>query len=151
MNILFVFQFCLTIVKPEVNIFFITNLQDGFKLLDSFLETTLTNYHAESVSTNFADGEASRALINDFVEKQTNGKIKDLIKSGVLTALTRCDNFRIYLGSYNHPFFVGLSRHQVMRQSASFGGYRVGQGRRLKNQKLITVRRNGSYLIPSDI
>lgn len=64
-------------------------VQDGFKLLDSFLETTLTNYHAESVSTNFADGEASRALINDFVEKQTNGKIKDLIKSGVLTALTR--------------------------------------------------------------
>jgi serpin B len=64
-------------------------VQEGFKLLDTFLQTTSKHYHAEAEATNFAEDEAARALINDFVEKKTNGKIKDLIKSGVLTALTR--------------------------------------------------------------
>ena len=57
--------------------------------MESFLETTKTHYHAESVSTDFGESEVARSLINDFVEKQTNGKITDLIKSGVLSALTR--------------------------------------------------------------
>jgi serine protease inhibitor len=64
-------------------------VQEGFKLLDTFLQTTSKHYHAEAEATNFAEGEAARALINDFVEKKTNGKIKELIKSGILTALTR--------------------------------------------------------------
>jgi serine protease inhibitor len=64
-------------------------VQEGFKLLDSFLQTTQKNYHAEAEATNFGESEAARAIINEFVEKKTNGKIKDLIKSGVLTALTR--------------------------------------------------------------
>ena len=64
-------------------------VQEGFKLHDSFLETTSKNFHAEAEATNFANSEAARALINEFVKAKTNGKIQDLIKSGVLSALTR--------------------------------------------------------------
>lgn len=64
-------------------------VQEGFKLLDSFLQTTSKHFHAEAEATNFGASEAARALINNFVEQKTNKKIKDLIKSGVLTDLTR--------------------------------------------------------------
>lgn len=64
-------------------------VHEGYKLLDEFLQTTKTHFFASPETTNFGDSEAARSQINSWVEDQTNKRIKDLIPSGVLNALTR--------------------------------------------------------------
>ena len=63
---------------------------EGQELAKEYLAFTKDNFLAEPVSANFASAsEEARKAINGWVESQTNGKITDLIKSGVLSALTR--------------------------------------------------------------
>jgi serpin B len=61
----------------------------GYPWRKEFLDLTRKHYGAGLVETNFGDGEASRKLINGWVEKETRNKIKDLIARGVLTIDTR--------------------------------------------------------------
>jgi serpin B len=63
--------------------------QKGFPWEKDFIELTRKHYGAGTIEVDFADSEAARKRINDWVEKQTKEKIKDLIGSGVLTARTR--------------------------------------------------------------
>lgn len=66
--------------------------QKGYRFLKEFLDLTRTNYGAvlnEVDFTSEAAREVARRRINTWVEKQTKGKIKDLIKPGILNELTR--------------------------------------------------------------
>jgi len=64
--------------------------QDGYAFLPVFLDSLAENYGAGLRLLDFANAaEASRQLINDWVMEQTNGRIKDLIPTGVINALTR--------------------------------------------------------------
>jgi len=64
--------------------------QKGFKFLDSFISLVNKNYSAGLSELDFAkDTEGSRKTINKWVEDKTKEKIKDLIKPGVLDAMTR--------------------------------------------------------------
>ncbi len=64
--------------------------QKGYQFLRAFLNTTTTNYGAGLNQVDFVSAtEAARKTINDWVEKKTEGKIKDLIKPGVFNTLTR--------------------------------------------------------------
>jgi len=64
--------------------------QKGYPFLDSFLETIEKFYGAELALLDFKNAaERARRTINAWVEKETAGKIKDLIGPGVLNALTR--------------------------------------------------------------
>ena len=63
--------------------------QQGFKFLDAFLTILRTDYGAELVQLDFGQAEAARKKINTWVEEATNGKIKDLIPSGGVNAMTR--------------------------------------------------------------
>jgi serine protease inhibitor len=56
-------------------------VQSGFKLLDSFLQTTKKNYLAEAEALDFAESQMAVTIINNFVEKMTNGTIKDFLQS----------------------------------------------------------------------
>ncbi|XP_036887286.1 plasma serine protease inhibitor isoform X2 [Sturnira hondurensis] len=47
---------------------------------DTFLSTARTLYLADTFPTNFRDPEAAKKQINDYVAKQTKGKIVDLVK-----------------------------------------------------------------------
>lgn len=47
---------------------------------DAFLSTARTLYLADTFPTNFRDPEAAQKQINDYVAKQTKGKIVDLVK-----------------------------------------------------------------------
>jgi len=64
--------------------------QKSFKFLDSFINLNKKYY---SAGLNFVDfitkREAARKQINDWVEKKTNDKIKELIKPPMLDSLTR--------------------------------------------------------------
>jgi serine protease inhibitor len=55
-------------------------VQSGFKLLDSFLQTTQKNYLAEAEAVDFAESQLAVAIINNFVENKTNGTIKNLLQ-----------------------------------------------------------------------
>ncbi|MFX1474232.1 MAG: serpin family protein [Promethearchaeota archaeon] len=64
-------------------------LNQGYKLLKTFLKLIDKNYGKELYQVNFADPEPARQRINKWVKDKTKGKITDLIPEGVLTPLTR--------------------------------------------------------------
>jgi serpin B len=64
--------------------------QQGYGFLDPFLQLLRQHYGADLTEVDFARAtEAARKTINDWVARQTNDKIKDLIQPGVLGDLTR--------------------------------------------------------------
>ncbi len=64
--------------------------QEGYDFLAEFLELTRKSYGAGLREVDFAkETEKARKKINSWVEKKTKDKIKDLIKPGILDALTR--------------------------------------------------------------
>ena len=64
--------------------------QKGYPFRDDFLKLIRDNYGAGLNAVDFAaDTEAARQAINDWVEKQTQDKIKDLLQHGVLKSNTR--------------------------------------------------------------
>lgn len=64
--------------------------QKNCGFLKDFLTLVKTNYGAGLIEVDFIKNtESARKTINAWVEKQTENKIKNLIKQGVLTDLTR--------------------------------------------------------------
>jgi serpin B len=64
--------------------------QKGFSFLEDFLATTKKYYGAELAQVDFAkDTEGARKTINEWVEKQTKDKIKNLIPKGILNQFSR--------------------------------------------------------------
>jgi serpin B len=61
----------------------------GHSFHSEFLDVLRTSYDAPLHQVDFAEAEAARATINDWVAEVTRGKIDELIPSGVLDALTR--------------------------------------------------------------
>jgi len=93
--------------------------QKGYPFNRTFLRLTKAHYDAELAQVDFeADTEAVRQLINSWVEKKTERKIKDLLAPGVLDPLTRLvlTNAIYFKGDWaekfdeeateNQPFYV---------------------------------------------
>lgn len=81
--------------------------QDTYPFLDSYLNRVKKYYRAEIRPMDYknAAGEARRT-INQWVENQTDNKIKDLIPPGALDALTRLVlvNAIYFKADWSHPF-----------------------------------------------
>lgn len=95
--------------------------QEGFGFLPDFLSLLDQSYGARLTELDFARGtEAARRTINDWVEQQTNGKIKDIIAPGVLDALTRLvlTNAIYFKGDWTHPFEKEQTRDEPFWTSA---------------------------------
>lgn len=110
--------------------------QQGFAFSPEFLDTLALNYGAGMQAVDYAQSEAARKTINDWVEDQTEGKIKDLIPASALNALTRLvlTNAIYFNAAWLTPFdekatteesFDLLDGSEVkvsmMRQTESFG------------------------------
>jgi serpin B len=64
--------------------------QKGYGFLKEFLELIESNYDGSLNEVDFVRAaESARKTINTWVEKKTNGKIKNLISQGVLDSMTR--------------------------------------------------------------
>nr|AIE16052.1 serpin [Lampetra fluviatilis] len=64
--------------------------EKGYNFLQDFLDSSAKYYQAELAAVNFKEAfEEARKEINAWVEGQTEGKIQDLLASGVVTSLTR--------------------------------------------------------------
>jgi serpin B len=116
--------------------------QEGFKFLPAFLDTLAENYGAGLRTMDFAQAEAARQTINDWVSEQTKGKIEDLIPKGYLDSLVRLvlTNAIYFNGKWVLPFekdsthdgpFTRLDGSEVtvpmMSQTAEFD-YAAGDG-----------------------
>ncbi|HZE20533.1 MAG TPA: serpin family protein, partial [Desulfobaccales bacterium] len=74
----------------QVNIANATWGQSGFAFLPAYLDLLAINYGAGMQTVDFAnDPEEARQAINDWVAKQTQGKIKDIIPQGSIDWFTR--------------------------------------------------------------
>ncbi|RXM35876.1 Leukocyte elastase inhibitor [Acipenser ruthenus] len=61
-----------------------------FSFLKEFLESTLKFYHADLAAVDFIGAtEEARQQVNQWVESQTEGKIKDLLKKGSINSHTK--------------------------------------------------------------
>ena len=81
--------------------------QEGLGFLEEFLDLTRENYGAGLQEVDFeGDTEAARQTINEWVEKETNEKIKDLIQRGMLTPATQfvLTNAIYFKGDWMLPF-----------------------------------------------
>jgi serpin B len=94
-------------------------VQKGMDVLPSFYETVQENYNAGLNTTDFINAaEPSRKIINDWVEQQTNNRIKELLAKGVLNKLTRMVlvNAIWFKGKWKNPF-----THEATRNDKFYG------------------------------
>ena len=117
--------------------------QEGYAFLSEFLDTLAENYGAGLRLMDFINApEASRITINDWVSDQTEGRIEDLLPSGVIDVLTRLvlTNAIYFNAAWAEPFeaeatvdglFHLLDGSEItvpmMQQTESFG-YAEGEG-----------------------
>jgi serpin B len=80
--------------------------QKGFTIRPEFLALTRQQYGAEMLLVDFAQPAAASREINQWVEQQTNNKIKDLVPPSSLDALTRLvlTNAVYFKGDWVQPF-----------------------------------------------
>jgi serine protease inhibitor len=107
--------------------------QKGYGFLDSFLELVEANYGGSLNEVDFVRAaEAARKTINAWVEKKTNDKIKELIKPGVLSSLTR-------LVLTNAIYFKGNWARQFEKDKTQDAPFTLLSGRKvdvpMMNQK----------------
>jgi len=77
-----------------------------YKFLEEYLTNIEKYYGGKTINLDFSQSEQARKIINDWVEDQTNNKIKNLIAPGVLNGLTRLvlTNAVYFKGTWLKPF-----------------------------------------------
>jgi serpin B len=108
----------------------------GHSFRSEFLEVLKTSYQAPLQEVDFAQSEAARATINDWVAKATNDKIKDLIPQGVLDELTR-------LVLTNAIYFKGNWASQFKPAETKPQPFQVLQGKPVKTPLMHQVAEFG--------
>lgn len=90
--------------------------QMDYAFARDFVSTVQKRYSGGFQGVDFITGlEQAYLMINDWVEKQTNGRIKNLIEKGMLNALTRLvvTNAIYFKGKWASPFEENLTRDEV--------------------------------------
>ncbi len=94
--------------------------QKTYPFQPEFLTTTQKNYGAELAKVDFAQAEQTRQEINAWVEKQTQGKIEDLIPSGVLDSRSR-------LVLTNAIYFKGTWANEFSKKATADAPFHLSQ------------------------
>ncbi|XP_004837061.1 alpha-1-antichymotrypsin [Heterocephalus glaber] len=79
-------------------------IHDQLKLLSKFTEDARGLYAAETITTNFQDPTAAERLINDFVKKETQGKISELVQDLGSTTMMVLVNYIFFKAKWKMPF-----------------------------------------------
>jgi len=99
--------------------------QKDYPWLKDFLAATKDNYGAGLREVDYAATKTARKTINDWVEDQTNKKIKDLIPAGVLNSLTR-------LVLTNAIYFKGVWTTQFDKKATRSADFTTLGGKKIK-------------------
>ncbi len=115
-------------------------VQKGYSILERFLSTVKRYYGGRFFETDFASWpEAARAKINRWIEENTGGRIKELLKPGTIRRETRLllANAIYFKGNWaskfkkedtSPSFFFspkGKVKVKMMRQSGSFNYFEL--------------------------
>ena len=94
--------------------------QKDYGFLPAFLKLSTNNYGAGLEELDFAKTEAARKTVNDWVEKETKRKIKDLIPAGALPEDTRLvlTNAIYFKASWDRPFSEKATKKEDFHLSA---------------------------------
>jgi serpin B len=95
--------------------------QRGYQFLPEYLKLARTSFDAHLAEVDFSgDVEGARRTINAWVERQTQGKIKDLFKPGMLKPLTRLalTNAIYFKGEWTRKFDEAATRNEPFKVSA---------------------------------
>jgi serpin B len=110
--------------------------QKGYPFRRDFLKLTRDHYDAGFRQADFAGNvESARRTINRWVEKQTNNKIKDLLKPGVL-------NYRTRLVLTNAIYFKGDWASQFKKDKTRRGNFSRAPG---KAVRVPLMRQTGTF------
>ncbi|WP_435011407.1 serpin family protein [Tundrisphaera lichenicola] len=92
----------------------------GLHYLPAFLSIVKDQYRAGLEELDFTATEQARSRINDWVERQTEGKIVDLIPPDVLDARTRLvlTNAIYFKGDWSTPFPKGATKEEPFHLAA---------------------------------
>lgn len=118
--------------------------QESFGLLEPFLRITREHYGAESKTLPFArNTEGSRKEINHWVSNETQGKIPELLKPGILNELTR-------LVLTNAVYFKGKWETAFSREATRSEPFHM-TSRDSKNVPMMHLKSNFRYAEDSDL
>ncbi|HEY1922314.1 MAG TPA: serpin family protein [Tepidisphaeraceae bacterium] len=86
--------------------------QEGFKCLPGFESILENDYQAKVMGTDFHDPSRASGAINDWVAKETSGKIADLFSPGSIAPDTRMvlANAIYFKADWESPFLAHLTR-----------------------------------------
>jgi serpin B len=116
--------------------------QKGLNFLPAFLDQTQKEYGAGLEELDFAHNvDGARQTINQWVEKQTADKIKDLIKPGMLHPDAR-------LVLTNAIYFKAAWAEQFQKQMTKEDAFKLGAGDQKVNAQM--MNRSGSYRYAED-
>lgn len=97
--------------------------QQGKPWLPQYLQLLRSQYDASLTPLDFHQAPAATKTINDWVEKQTNGKIKDLVPAGTLNEQTRLvlTNAIYFKGDWESPFAKEATRDEPFHMNGGQG------------------------------
>nr|XP_004665672.2 serine protease inhibitor A3N [Jaculus jaculus] len=79
-------------------------VKEQLQVLAKFKEGAQALYHAQAFTTNFQHPAKAKKLINDYVKRQTQGKIKDLITGLDPRTAMVLVNYIFFKGKWKTPF-----------------------------------------------
>ncbi|XP_029989104.1 leukocyte elastase inhibitor isoform X2 [Sphaeramia orbicularis] len=110
--------------------------------LSEFLEATQKFYNADMKAVDFiGSAEACRAEINTWVEEQTENKIKDLLKPGTVSTMTR-------LALVNAIYFKGNWMHRFDAANTKEMAFKVNQNETRPVQMMYKMKKLPYNYIP---
>jgi len=114
-------------------------VQKDFKLSEEYLKTIEQYYGGKATNCDFVkEAEPSRIIINTWIEEQTNGKIKDLIASGLLNGSTR-------LILTNAIYFKGKWLLKFNKENTKESDFRLNPLETVKTQMMSLMSKDFNY------
>ncbi|MCG6157480.1 serpin family protein [Rubinisphaera margarita] len=94
--------------------------QENYEFLPEFQTVTRTNYGAELVELDFTKADTARQRINEWVAKQTEKKITELIPQGGLSPSAKLvlTNAVYFLGNWDSPFKADRTKKEPFHVAA---------------------------------
>ena len=78
--------------------------REGFSVLQDFIKTNQDYYNAEVSALDFSDAEGAKKTINNWVDKQTNGKISEIVDEVTAEHVMFLINAIYFYGEWQNEF-----------------------------------------------
>ena len=113
--------------------------EQSYPFLPAYITLANGTYGAKATNLDFIrKPEDSRITINQWIEDQTNDKIRDLLPAGSINSLTR-------LVITNAVYFKGTWEKQFDQKETSIADFRTGDGTTLQVPMMQRTDKNATY------